>query len=63
MGKGNRKRPPQISREEEYLRYALAFGMITFQQFEYEYKRLKKAGKIYKRPRYKLNESTEKKNG
>lgn len=46
MGKGSRRRPSSIGREEEALRWQLAFGKITFKQFERRYKELKKQGKI-----------------
>ncbi|MFX1452434.1 MAG: hypothetical protein ACFFCM_16460 [Promethearchaeota archaeon] len=46
MGKGSRKRPSAITREEEDLRYALYYKKITFEQFERKYKELMKAGKI-----------------
>jgi len=46
MGKGSTRRPSSITREEENLRWKLAFGHITFEQFERKYKELLKAGKI-----------------
>jgi len=46
MSKGSWRRPRRISREEETLRWKLAFGRITFVEFEREYKKLKKQGKI-----------------
>ena len=46
MGKGDKRRPRSISPEEERLRYALAFGRITFKQFERKYNQLLKEGKI-----------------
>lgn len=52
MGKGSKKRPPQISRAEENLRWALAYGKITFQQFEQKYKQLLKEGKIHRSGRH-----------
>ena len=58
MGKTDKMRPPQISREEEELRWQLATGKITFDQFERRYKKLKAENKIYRRPRYKLNKAT-----
>ena len=33
MGKGSKRRPCQISRVEEDLRWALAFGEITMREF------------------------------
>lgn len=46
MGKGDKRRPRSIGPEEERLRYALAFGKITFTQFERRYKQLLREGKI-----------------
>ncbi len=46
MSKGSKRRPSSITREEESLRWQLAFGKITFQQFEKKYKELLKEGKI-----------------
>lgn len=46
MSKGSNRRPRQISREEEQLRYALAYGRITFEQFSLKYHTLRKQGKI-----------------
>jgi len=34
MSKGSKRRPCQISRVEEGLRYGLAFGTITMREFE-----------------------------
>jgi len=45
-GKGDQRRPSQIGREEEDLRWALASGHITFCQFEKRYNQLLKEGKI-----------------
>jgi len=59
MGKGDRKRPPQISREEETLRWQRATGKIGWKEFERRYKKLLKEGKIYRRARYKLNSPVE----
>ncbi len=33
-GKGSKRRPCQISREEEQLRWDLAYGRITYKEFE-----------------------------
>ena len=41
--------PSAISREEEELRWKLAFGKITFKEYEKRYKKLKRQGKIYRR--------------
>lgn len=46
MGKGSTRRPRSVGPEEERLRYALAFGRITFEQFERKYKCLLSEGKI-----------------
>lgn len=48
-GKGDTRRPARISREEETLRWALAFGKIKFSTFERKYKELKKQGKIWRK--------------
>lgn len=48
-GKGDKRRPPNISREEYDLRWALASGHITFGRFEERYRKLMKQGKIYRR--------------
>jgi len=48
-GKGDTRRPARISREEEALRWALAFGKITFKQFERKYRELKKSGLIWRK--------------
>lgn len=40
MSKGSARRPRLISRQEEDIRYALAFGRITFKEFEKKMKRL-----------------------
>jgi len=47
-GKGSNRRPSQISKEEERIRWKLAFGEITFDEFERQYKELKKRGLIYR---------------
>ncbi len=39
-------RPSGMSREEEELRWKLALGYISFDEFERRYKKLLKAGKI-----------------
>lgn len=39
-GKGSGRRPSQIGKEEEDLRYALAEGKITSEQFQSEYIKL-----------------------
>jgi len=48
-GKGDSKRPRLISREEEDIRYALALGKITFEEYERRYKELRKQGKIVRK--------------
>jgi len=45
-GKGDARRPRQISIEEERLRWKYACGGMTFAQFEKRYKQLVKEGKI-----------------
>lgn len=47
-GKGSNRRPSRISKEEELIRYKLAFGEMTFDEYEVRYKRLKKQNKIYR---------------
>jgi hypothetical protein len=51
MGKGSKRRPSSTTREEEDLRWKLAFGKITFKQYEKKYKELLKAGKIQRNGR------------
>lgn len=46
MGKGSARRPCQISREEEDLRWELAMGLITREQFEDSYRQLKIKGPV-----------------
>ena len=46
MGKGSARRPSSTTREEEQLRWKLAEGRITFDEFERRYKELLRAGKI-----------------
>ncbi len=41
MSKGSKRRPCQVSREEETLRYALAFGEITFEEWFISMQKLK----------------------
>lgn len=48
MSKGSARRPTQISRQEEDLRYALAFGKITFKVFEQKMKALHREGLIHR---------------
>ena len=60
MGKGSKIRPPQISYEEEHLRWLLFQRVITFKVFQRRYNKLKVDDKIYRRPRYKLNKGTTK---
>lgn len=48
-GKGSERRPRRISKEEENIRYLLAFDRITFDEFEKRYKELKKQGKIWRK--------------
>jgi len=49
MSKGSNRRPSQISREEELIRWKLAFGEITFDEYEVRYRQLKSQNKIYRR--------------
>ena len=44
--KGDWRRPCQIGREELAIRNLLAFGKITFTEFEIKYNKLLKEGKI-----------------
>ena len=46
MGKGSTRRPCQIGREEEDLRWRRALGQVTVEQFEQEYAKLEAEGKI-----------------
>ena len=55
LGKGSARRPSAITREEEELRWKLANGHITFEQFEQRYKELLKAGKIQRNGRVVKN--------
>jgi len=48
-GKGDKRRPRQVSRQEEELRWAYAMGKMTFQEFEKKYKALHEKGLIYRR--------------
>jgi len=45
----SRATPQNISREEEDIRWDLAFGKITQKQFDEKYAKLKKQGKIYRK--------------
>lgn len=44
-GKGDTRRPTAISPEEERIRWKLAYGKITFAEFERRYEELVKQGK------------------
>ena len=46
MSKGSKRRPRQITKEEENLRWLLADGIISFKEFEHRFKTLKAQGKI-----------------
>jgi len=46
IGKTDKYRPYSTTREERDLRDALAYGKITFAQFEIKYKKLLKQEKI-----------------
>lgn len=45
-GKGDKPRPSSTTREEQDLRDRYARGRITFNQYEKEYRKLKKQGLI-----------------
>ena len=49
MGKGSQRRPTAVSPEEEDIRWKLAEGRITFDEFERRYKKLVRDGKIKRR--------------
>lgn len=44
MGKGSKRRPAQVSEQEETLRWKLALGYITFKQYKQQRISLKKRG-------------------
>lgn len=46
MGKGDKRRPDQTTREEQNLRDRYARGKITFDQYEKAYRKLMKQGLI-----------------
>jgi len=46
MGKGSQRRPCSIGKEEMAIRDALAYGKITFAEFEKKYNKLLKEEKI-----------------
>lgn len=46
MGKGDRRRPDQTTKEEQNLRDRYSRGLITFDQYEIEYRKLMKRGLI-----------------
>ena len=46
LGKGDNPRPYSTTREERNLRDALAYGEITFAQYERKWNKLLKQGKI-----------------
>jgi len=46
MGKGSRRRNRQVSKEEEELRYDLAYGKIHLVEYMLRLRKLKKKGKI-----------------
>jgi hypothetical protein len=46
MGKGDRRRPRQTTREEQNLRDKYAYGNMTFAKYETKYKTLMKQGLI-----------------
>jgi len=47
-GKGSARRPCLIGQHEEALRYKLAGGYITFDEYEKRMKKLRKEGKLKK---------------
>lgn len=49
MYKGSWERPHSTSKEERDLRWMLATGYITLEEFEREYQELRKQGLIYRR--------------
>jgi hypothetical protein len=59
MSKNDHRRPCQVSPDEENLRWQLAYGEITEEQFAVGIEQLRKEGKIYYRPRYKLQKGTD----
>jgi len=46
VGKGCKRRPCQITKEEEQLRYDYADGKLSFDEFERRYQKLKAQGLI-----------------
>lgn len=46
MSKGSRRRPRQISREEEELRWDYITGKISIERFNCRYRILEKIGKV-----------------
>ena len=46
MGKGSKRRPSAVTREEEELRWSLFQGEITMIQFDASYEKLKRKGLI-----------------
>jgi len=44
-GKGDKRRPRQVSRQEYDLRYALAFGKLSFEDFSRKMHDLRKGRK------------------
>lgn len=60
MSKGDNRRPSQIGSEEEALRYALAEGKVTKEQFLREYSDLLNTGKVIRSGRtiYPIVEET-----
>lgn len=46
MGKGSKRRPSFTTREEQDLRNKYAESRITFDEFEKQYKKLMREGKI-----------------
>ena len=51
MGKGSKKRPCCISKEELELRWAYAYGEMTLEEFNRRLEEIKKQGKYFRRLR------------
>ena len=48
-GKGSQRRPTCVSPQEERIRWKLAYGVITFKEFEARMRELKKQGLVRRR--------------
>lgn len=49
MGKGDTRRASLISKEEENLRWDYALGLISYDEYEKQYKKLEGQGKIWRK--------------